>query len=80
MLSATFIGCRLQEDVHNSKKSQLYTFLGSERHLVLHSLVTEFGDVCTQFKEFTLPIWGGWAGSNIQGEFLFGDSLICRCQ
>ena len=42
-----FIGRR----VHNSRKSQLYTYLHSEGHLVLLSSVTEFIEVCTQFQE-----------------------------
>ena len=38
--------------LHNSRKSQRYTYIGSAGHLVLPSLVTEFNKVCTtQFKE-----------------------------
>ena len=33
--------------IHNSRKSHLYTYLGSAGHLVLPSSVTECNEVCT---------------------------------
>ena len=35
--------------LHNSRKSQLYTYLGSKGHLILPLPVAELDKVCTQF-------------------------------
>jgi len=42
MLGATYIGHSSMRHVHNLMKSQLYTYLGSEGHLILPLSVAEF--------------------------------------
>ena len=53
MLGAIYIGHSSTRHVHNlmKKKSQLYTYFGSEGRLVLPLFVAEIDGLCTQFEE-----------------------------
>jgi len=58
MLSATYIShCSSTRHVQNLMKSQLYTYLVSEGHLVLPLSVAQFDRVCTQFEEKSHALW-----------------------
>ena len=50
-LGATYIRHSSTRHVHNLMKSQLYTYLSSERRLVLPLSVAEFDRLCTQFEK-----------------------------